>query len=166
MRCAALFFGGVDVRASTVDGATQQKSTGRPRTLLLISSGHRGAPPGRPAAARASVPVRVAAPAASGQEGHDNNKSSHEEAIQPKRRRIQPLGMQQRSERESRDSDESNEGVEEGGKGDGAVPAGQGPASGLVGGLTPTTGEVRRRGRHCCASTEEVADARGEKDGG
>jgi hypothetical protein len=52
--------GGVYIRASTVDRATQQKSTSRPTFLLLRSVGRRGAPLGRPAAA----PVMVAAPAA------------------------------------------------------------------------------------------------------
>jgi hypothetical protein len=72
------------------------------------------------------MPVRVAAPVASGQEGHGNNESSHEEAIQPKRRRIQPLGTQQRSEREGHDSDESDEGVEEGGRVTGRFQPGKG----------------------------------------
>jgi hypothetical protein len=55
---------GVDVRASTIGGATQQKKSGsRSGTfLLLLTSGRRGPPPGRPAAACASTSVRVAAP--------------------------------------------------------------------------------------------------------
>jgi hypothetical protein len=44
-RNRSLFFGRGDIQASTIDRATQQKSTSRPTFLLLRSSGHRGAPP-------------------------------------------------------------------------------------------------------------------------
>jgi hypothetical protein len=60
----ACFSGGVDVRASTVGRATQQKSTNRPTFLLLRSFEHPGAPPERSVAAHASAPVMVAASAA------------------------------------------------------------------------------------------------------
>jgi hypothetical protein len=63
-RSKSLIFGRVDVRASTISRATQQKSTGRPTFLLLRSSRRQGAPPGRPTAAHASAPVMVSAPAA------------------------------------------------------------------------------------------------------
>jgi hypothetical protein len=63
-RSKSLIFERVDVRASTIGRATQQKSTGRPTFLLLRSSRRQGAPPGRPTAAHASVPVRVSASAA------------------------------------------------------------------------------------------------------
>jgi hypothetical protein len=49
---SSLFFGRVDVRASTVGRATQQKSTSRATFLLLRLFGHRGASLGRPAAAQ------------------------------------------------------------------------------------------------------------------
>jgi hypothetical protein len=48
--------GGVDVRASTIGRATQQKSTSRSTFLLLRSSRRQGAPPGRPTAAHAPTP--------------------------------------------------------------------------------------------------------------
>jgi hypothetical protein len=58
--------GGDDVRSSTIGGAMQQKkSSSRSGTFFLpLSSGRRGAPPGRPEAARASTSVRVVVPAA------------------------------------------------------------------------------------------------------
>jgi hypothetical protein len=63
-RSKSLIFGRVDVRASTIGRATQQRGTGRPTFLLLRSSGPQQAPPGRPTAAHASAPVMVSAPAA------------------------------------------------------------------------------------------------------
>jgi hypothetical protein len=63
-RSKSLIFGSVDVRASTIGRATQQKGTGRPTFLLLRSSGPQRAPPRRPTAAHASAPVMVSAPAA------------------------------------------------------------------------------------------------------
>jgi hypothetical protein len=62
-RSRSLIFGRVDVRASTIGRATQQKSSDRPTFLLLRSSRRQGAPPGRPTAAHASAPVMVSAPA-------------------------------------------------------------------------------------------------------
>jgi hypothetical protein len=61
---SSLFFERVDVRASTIDRATQQKRTSTPTFLLLRLSEHRGALPGRPATAHVFAPVMVAAPAA------------------------------------------------------------------------------------------------------
>jgi hypothetical protein len=46
-----------------VGEATQKETTELLRVFLLLSaSDHRGAPPGRPATAHASAPVKVAAP--------------------------------------------------------------------------------------------------------
>jgi hypothetical protein len=53
--------GGVNVRASTVSRATQQKSTSKPTFLLLRSPGRRGTPPGRPTAVYVSASVIVVA---------------------------------------------------------------------------------------------------------
>jgi hypothetical protein len=112
--------------------------------LLLRSSRRQGAPPGRPTAAHAAALVKVSAPATerkgnvgSGREGHGSDGSGRGDAIQPKGRRIEPRKSQQRgSGREGRDSDGSNEGEE--GEGDGAVPAGQGPAPDLAKGVDGT----------------------------
>jgi hypothetical protein len=57
------------------------------------------------------------------------------------------------SGREGHCSDESNEGDYEG-ESDGAVPAGQGPAPDLTGGLTPATGEAQRQRRYWGVSAD------------
>jgi hypothetical protein len=78
--------GGVDVRASTIGRATQQKSTSRPRTfLLLLSSSRRGASLGRPTTARVCAGQGGHASqnrrgiGASDRESHDSDGSNHED---------------------------------------------------------------------------------------
>jgi hypothetical protein len=160
MRSKSLIFGRVDVRASTIGRATQQKGTSRSTFLLLRSSRRQGAPPGRPTTAHVSAPVMVSAPATekkgnvgSGREGHGSDRSGREDAIQPKGRRIEPERSQQRgSGREGRDSDRSNDGVDGGGGGGG--PAEQGPAPDLARGVGSTGDERSSKGgaTWCCWS--------------
>jgi hypothetical protein len=160
MRSKSLIFGRVDVRASTIGRATQQKGTSRSTFLLLRSSRRQGAPPGRPTTAHVSAPVMVSAPATekkgnvgSGREGHGSDRSGREDAIQPKGRRIEPERSQQRgSGREGRDSDRSNDGDE--GVGGGAGPAEQGPAPDLARGVGSTGDERSSKGgaTWCCWS--------------
>jgi hypothetical protein len=156
--------GGVDVRASMVDGTTQQKSTSRPTFLLIQSSGRREAPLGRPTAAHASALVRVAAPLAE-YKGQRQIRSGRprQQRIKPERRRSgQRDGRSNRegrgnngSDRERCDSDGSSYGGDEEGGRRRSGSSRVGPVPGLGRGLSPTTGEVRRRGRrHCWASTQ------------
>jgi hypothetical protein len=159
--CASSFWGGVDVRASTVGEAAQQKkSSGRPRTfLLLLLFGRRGASLGWPVAAHASAPVRVATLAAE-EKGRRRIRPGkpRQRRIQPRRRRCGQRN--DRSNREDRDSDESgredcdidesNEGDEEGVRQQGrSSQAGACVRHGRGGGSTPMTGEGRKR-RHRC----------------